>query len=148
MQNNNSEAYLSTIQQGKRKKRIMAVDDEEDVTFCLSTVLQETGLFEVDSFTDPEEALSNFKPNFYDLVILDIKMPNMDGFEIYEKIKTKDEKVSVCFLTAVTDFSNYKKIHPDIIDEIEKSDDSCIIDKPSDTEQFIKKINKIMRTRS
>ena len=37
-------------------------------------------------------------------------MPNMDGFEIYEKIKTKDEKVSVCFLTAVTDFSNYKKI--------------------------------------
>ena len=44
MQNNNSEAYLSTIQQGKRKKRIMAVDDEEDVTFCLGTVLQETGL--------------------------------------------------------------------------------------------------------
>lgn len=82
MQNNNSEAYFSTIQQGKRKKRIMAVDDEEDVTFCLSAVLQETGLIEVDSFTDPEEALTNFKPNFYDLVILDIKMPNMDGFEI------------------------------------------------------------------
>jgi PleD family two-component response regulator len=61
MQNNNSEAYLSTIQQGKRKKRIMAVDDEEDVTFCFCTVLQETGLFEVDAFIDPEEALSNFK---------------------------------------------------------------------------------------
>ena len=53
----------------------MAVDDEEDVTFCLSTVLRETGLFEVGAFTDPKEALFNFEPNLYDRVILDIKMP-------------------------------------------------------------------------
>ena len=71
----------------------------------------------------------------------------MDGFEGNEKIKTKDENISVCFLTAVTDFSNYKKIHLDIIDEKEKKDDSYIIDKPSDTEQLITKINKIMSTR-
>jgi CheY-like chemotaxis protein len=76
----------------------MAVNDVEDVTFCLRTVLQETGLFEVDSFTDPEEALSSFKPNFYYLVILDIKMPNMDGFEIYEKIKRKTKKSAYVFL--------------------------------------------------
>lgn len=54
----------------------------------------------------------NFKPALYDLVILDIKMQNMDGFVVYEKIKTTDEKVSVCFLTAVNDFRDYKKIHP------------------------------------
>jgi hypothetical protein len=56
--------------------------------------------------------------------------------------------VCILLITAVTDFSDYKKIHLDIIDEIEKSDDSCIIDKLSDTEQLIKKINKIKCTRN
>ena len=74
----------STEQQEERKKRIMAVDDEKDVVFCLSKVLQETGLFDVDGFTDSQYALSSFKQGKYDLVILDIRMPKMDGFELYE----------------------------------------------------------------
>ena len=86
----------------------MTVDDEEDVTFCLGVVLQETGLFEVDGFTDPQQALSSFKPGKYDLVILDIRMPKMDGFELYKKIKLIDKNVDVCFLTAVNDFNEYK----------------------------------------
>ena len=120
----------------------MTVDDEEDVTFCLGVVLQETGLFEVDGFTDPQQALSSFKPGKYDLVILDIRMPKMDGFELYKKIKLIDKNVDVCFLTAVNDFNEYKVVHRDITDEIEKNDDSCIIDKPADTQQLIEKINK------
>jgi DNA-binding response OmpR family regulator len=125
----------------------MTVDDEEDVTFCLSLVLQETGLFEVDGFTDPQQALSSFKPGTYDLVILDIRMPKMDGFELYKKIKLLDKNVDICFLTAVNDFNEYKVVHRDIADEIEKNDDSCIIDKPADTQQLIKKINKAIGTR-
>jgi DNA-binding NtrC family response regulator len=121
----------------------MTVDDE-DVTFCLSTVLQETGLFEVDGFTDPRHALSSFKPGKYDLVILDIRMPQMDGFELYKKIKLLDKNVDICFLTAVNDFNEYKVVHRDIANEIEKNDDSCIIDKP---QQLIKKINKAIGTR-
>ena len=78
----------------------MTVDDEEDVTFCLSTVLQETGLFEVDGFTDPQHALSSFKQGKYDLVLIDIMMPKMDGFELYERLKTVNPGVKVCFLTA------------------------------------------------
>ena len=120
----------------------MTVDDEEDVTFCLSLVLQETGLFEVDGFTDPQHALSSFKSGKYDLVILDIRMPKMDGFELYKKIKRLDKNVDICFLTAVNDFNEYKVVHRDISDEIAKNDDSCNIDKPADTQQLIKKINK------
>jgi DNA-binding response OmpR family regulator len=125
----------------------MAVDDEKDVVFCLSKVLQETGLFDVDGFTDSQYALSSFKQGKYDLVILDIRMPKMDGFELYEKLKNIDKNVDICFLTAVNDFNEYKIIHRDITDEIEKDKDSCIIDKPAGSEQLIKKINKVIGSR-
>jgi CheY-like chemotaxis protein len=141
-------AYLSsTEQQNERKKRIMTVDDEEDVVFCLSTVLQETGLFDVDGFTDSQHALSKFKPGKYDLVILDIRMPKMDGFKLYEKLKNIDKNIDICFLTAVNDFNEYRIIHRDITDEIEKDKDSCIIDKPANSEQLIKKINEVIGSR-
>ena len=125
----------------------MAIDDEKDVVFCLSKVLQETGLFDVDGFTDSQHALSSFKPGKYDLVILDIRMPKMDGFELYEKFKNMDKNIGICFLTAVNDFNEYRIIHREITDEIEKDKDSCIIDKPANTEQLIKKINKVIGSR-
>jgi PleD family two-component response regulator len=104
----------------KRKKRIMTVDDDEDVVFCLRAVLQETGLFDVDGYTDPQHALCSFKPGEYDLAILDIRMPKMNGFELYRKIKLIDKIVDICFLTAVYEFNEYRVVHPDITDEIEK----------------------------
>ena len=125
----------------------MTVDDEKDVVFCLSKVLQETGLFDVDGFTDSQYALSSFKQGKYDIVILDIRMPKMDGFELYEKLKNIDKNVDICFLTAVNDFNEYRIIHRDITDEIEKDKDSCIIDKPAGTEQLVKKINKVIGSR-
>ena len=125
----------------------MTVDDDEDVVFYLRAVLQETGLFDVDGFTDPQHALCSFKPGEYDLVILDIRMPGMDGFELYRKIKLIDKIVDICFLTGVHEFNEYQVVHPDITDEIEKNDDSCVIDKPADTEQLIKKINKVIVNR-
>ena len=66
----------------------------------LSTVLQETGQFEVDGFTDPQHALSSFEPGLYDLVLIDIIMPKMDGFVFYERLMTVEPGVKVCFLTA------------------------------------------------
>jgi DNA-binding response OmpR family regulator len=56
--------------------------------------------FDVDTFDDPLQALSNFRPNSYDLVVLDIALPNMNGFELYKKMKNIDSKVRVCFLSA------------------------------------------------
>jgi two-component system, OmpR family, response regulator ChvI len=66
------------------KKRIFLVDDEPDITMTISVVLESKG-FEVQSYNDPVSALSSFKPYHYDLIILDVKMPSMDGFELYNE---------------------------------------------------------------
>lgn len=71
------------------KGRILIVDDEPDITNSYSLCLEDTGLFEVEAYNDSVEALSNFKSNSYKLVILDIKMPMLNGFELYDKIKKK-----------------------------------------------------------
>jgi DNA-binding response OmpR family regulator len=71
-----------------------------DITITLKIGLVEDEVFDVDAFTDPELALSNYKSGLYDLVLIDIKMPKMDGFELYEQLKKVDPDVNVCFLTA------------------------------------------------
>jgi DNA-binding response OmpR family regulator len=81
-------------------KKILLIDDEGDIIFTIKKILEDNG-FEVDSFYDPILTLNNYKVNFYDLVILDIKMPKMDGFELYLKIREKDPNVKICFLTAI-----------------------------------------------
>ena len=83
----------------RKGKRIMVVDDESDLTLFYSMSLEYQG-FKVEAFNDPKKALLNFKPDYYDLVVLDIKMPDMDGFELYNEILKIDSKANVCFLTA------------------------------------------------
>lgn len=128
----------------KSKSKIMTVDDEPDVVSILKTVLQESGLFEVDAFTDPQQALSSFTHGKYDLVILDIRMPKMDGFDFYRKMRGVDKAISICFLTAVNDFREYRAIHPDIVHKIENDIDARVIDKPAGSKRLIEKINKIL----
>ena len=79
----------------------MLVDNEyeHDNNSIFTIGLQDVG-FEVDAYYDPQLALSAFKPDYYDLLILDIRMPKMDGYELYDKIRKIDDKVKVCFLTA------------------------------------------------
>lgn len=77
----------------------MAIDDEPDITLMLKLGLEDGG-FNVDAFSDPELALSSFRPGLYDLVLIDIMMPKMDGFALYEQLKKVDPGVKVCFLTA------------------------------------------------
>jgi DNA-binding response OmpR family regulator len=81
------------------KRRILAIDDEPDITLMLRLGLEDGG-FDVDAFSDPELALSSFRPGLYDLVLIDIMMPKMDGFALYEQLKKVDPGVKVCFLTA------------------------------------------------
>jgi DNA-binding response OmpR family regulator len=125
-------------QQGQ--KRILAVDDEPDLTMICSLALQYHG-FKVDTFNDAQEALSNFKPDYYDLVILDIKMPNMDGFELYDKIKKKDDKVKICFLTASElYYEEFRK------KEYSALDKNLFLKKPIDNDDLLKEVNKIMKS--
>src|SRR5687768_13286160 len=81
------------------KNRILVVDNERDITITLQAGLEDGG-FDVDTFTDPSLALKSFKPNFYDLVLIDIIMPDINGFELYERLKKIDPDVNACFLTA------------------------------------------------
>ena len=82
------------------KRRILVVDDEPDITLTLEAGLETVGLFDVDTFNDPESALKSFKPGFYALVLIDIMVPKMDGFQLYESLRKIDPDVKVCFLTA------------------------------------------------
>jgi DNA-binding response OmpR family regulator len=90
---------LKRRKSAKTKNRILIVDDEPDITESFGLALEDSG-FEVDKYNDPAVALASFKPNVYGLLILDIKMPKMDGFELYDKIKKIDDKVKVFFISA------------------------------------------------
>jgi CheY-like chemotaxis protein len=86
-------------QQEGKKKKILFVDDEPDMTIMLKIALERVG-FTIDIFNDPVLALKNFRPNLYDLIILDVMMPKMDGFELYDQLKKIDYGIKICFLTA------------------------------------------------
>jgi DNA-binding response OmpR family regulator len=120
-------------------KRVLIVDDEPDVILTLKIVLEENG-FKVDSFTDPLLALQNFKEQagMYVIIILDIKMPKMNGFELYRQIKKIDDKVKVCFLTAS---EMYYDAYEDIFNTL---DVKCFIQKPIENKELIDRLNKIM----
>jgi DNA-binding response OmpR family regulator len=123
-------------QQGQKK--ILAVDDEPDLTRLCSLALEYHG-FMVDTFNDPQEALSNYKPGFYDLIILDIKMPKMDGFQLYNEIKKKDHKAKVCFLTASElYYEEFRKKEYCALDR------NLFIRKPISNEELLREVSKIM----
>jgi len=121
------------------KSRILLVDDEPDL-IQVSTLALEYHGFKVDSFNDPQEALSKYKPGSYDLVILDIKMPKMDGFELYHKIKKKDNNANICFLTASElYYEEFRK------KEYSALDRNLFIRKPIDNEELVKEIKKMIK---
>ncbi|MFL6513308.1 MAG: response regulator [Nitrososphaera sp.] len=90
------------------RKKILIVDDEPDVTFTIKVILTSNG-YEVDAFEDTEEALANFRKEAYFLAFLDIKMPKMNGFDLYKKLLEIDKQLKVCFLTALGEFDDYYK---------------------------------------
>ena len=127
---------MSHPQQGQSK--ILVVDDEPDLTMLCRLALEYHG-FKVHSFNDPQEALSNYKPDYYDLIILDIKMPKMDGFELYDEIKKKDQKAKICFLTASElYYQEFRKREYDAIDK------NLFIRKPIENEELLKEVNRII----
>ena len=89
-----------------QKRRILVVDDDSDVGLSVKIILEAYG-FEVDLFTNPEVASGTFNSHYYDLVILDIRMSGMSGFELYKRLKSKDKTVKALFLTAVREFDEY-----------------------------------------
>ena len=123
-----------------KRKRILVVDDESDLTLFYRMSLEYHG-FEVETFNDSRKALSNFKTDYYNLIILDIKMPNMDGFELYTEIRKRDKKAKVCFLTASELY--YKEFR---MKEYSALDKSLFIRKPIGNEDMLKEIYRLIKT--
>ena len=120
-------------QQESTKKRILVVDDEPDITFTLKEGLEKSGLFDVETFTDPSSALSNFKSGYYDFLLIDIRMPKIDGYELYDKIRAIDAKVKACFISAYN--VNYKALR----EQFPTIKMECYA-KPLEIEELIRKI--------
>jgi CheY-like chemotaxis protein len=118
------------------RRRILIVDDEPDITSSFKEALRDNGFEQVDIANDPLLALKNFKASSYDLLIIDIVMPEMDGFSLYEEIRKIDNKVKICFITAFE--VNYQALR----DVFPASDNlGCFIRKPVDMDDLVKRIN-------
>ena len=129
MSHNNSATTTTT--------RLLLVDNEPDNTSVLSMGLEDEG-FNVDAFTDPILALSNFKPNYYSLVILDINMPKINGYDLYKEIRKLDNKVKICFLTASELYNeNLRSQTKEILNEVKR-----FISKPLTIEDLVVKVKK------
>ena len=100
----------------KSKAKILIIDDDKDITNLFSIFLEYNGYI-VNAYTNPVEAFNNFRKNSHDLIILDLKMPKMDGMTLYHKIKEIDNNVIICFTTA--DINYIEDLRKGIID-IEK----------------------------
>ena len=117
-----------------KKYRVMIVDDEQDITTIFKIGL-ENNQFIVTTFNDPLEALSRFEPGLYDLMILDIRMPGMNGFQLYNKIKGIDDNVKVCFLTAFEEARGEFKSSFPFLEEVK-----CYLKKPITVQDLIKRL--------
>jgi DNA-binding response OmpR family regulator len=116
--------------------RILIVDDEDDIATVMSMGLKSRG-FEVAAFVDPVKALIEYKPNLYDLAILDYKMPGLDGIALYRKIRRMDCKVKICFLSAAEEIRDLASEMPDA--------GACIMKKPLAIADLVHRINAVLR---
>lgn len=119
----------------ERKKYILIVDDEADITTVMKKGLEQRGGFEVDVFNDPEKALAQFKPDYYDLLAIDIRMPKMNGFELYRKLQKIDPEPRICFVTAFEMYyDEFRRVFPSM-------DVRCFIRKPVSISDLVRQLN-------
>jgi DNA-binding response OmpR family regulator len=123
-----------------RTSNIIMVDDEPDVNITIKTALEENGDFQVDTFNDAESSLFAFKPGHYDLAILDIKMPGMNGFQLCRKLREIDKKIKICFLTA-TELTYLQDIDSVVINDLRTD---CFVTKPVDIKDLINRLKVIL----
>ncbi len=107
--------------------KILLVDNEADVTITFKAILQDAG-FIIYTYEDPLIALSNFIPRFYDLVILDIEMPKMNGIELSRQLLELDSNVKICFITA-------GEANIEVLRDI-----GCFIKKPVTIDQLVRRV--------
>ncbi len=124
----------------KEHYRILLVDDESDILRVFKRGLEAKG-FRIDAYDSPQEAIDYFKPNVYDLAILDIRMPGLNGFALYRQMKKIDPSLTACFLSAFEIHTEeFKKVFPSMADSVK-----TIIKKPVINTNLIKEITPFLR---
>jgi CheY-like chemotaxis protein len=121
------------------KPKVLIVDDERDIVQVYQRFLEQHE-FDVEAFIDPQSALLNYKPNNYDLLLLDIRMPGITGFELYKALSEKEEKnkPKVCFVTAYSELAEeVKKYNPEF-------DGGNILKKPVTMDHLYERVNEIL----
>lgn len=117
---------------------VLIVDDEQDITDLMQNSLSRTGI-KVTTYNDPLKAIQNFRPRQYDLAIFDVRMPGMNGFDLFKSIKELDHNLKICFLTAFElqkdDFSR-NSIDPETV--------NCFIKKPIRISEFLKRVQCLL----
>ena len=124
--------------QTTRRKRILVVDDEPDICMVYQMVLEDAG-YECVSYTDSVKALKEFKPVYYDLILLDIKMPVLDGFELCKKIRQVDKTLHIIFITASEEY--YERFRTQHYPELGKIN---YIQKPIGNDELVQIVNTIV----
>jgi DNA-binding response OmpR family regulator len=123
-----------------RKIKILVVDDEPDVVAVIKMGLEKHG-FEVDAFTDPSAAKSQFKQGIYDLLLIDIRMPRISGFDLYRELVKIDDKAKICFITAFEIYyDEFRRVFPKL-----KVD--CFVKKPVSMEVLAELINRELKVK-
>ena len=115
------------------------VDDEPDILAVFKRSLEKEG-FEVQAYADPLQALKNFKPNYFDLLVFDFKMRDLNGFELFKRIKDVDMNAKVCFLSA--DEHHYREYQ----DSMPQLSAGHFLHKPIALQQFVNRIKNLLQT--
>ena len=124
---------VTSVEQKKLSKVILIIDDDPDMTSIFSLGLQDEG-FEVYTHNDPLEVLSQFRPNFYDLLLIDINMPKINGIDLSRQILKLDSNVKICFITAgEANIEVLRELYP-------TRDIGCFIKKPVTIDQLVRRV--------
>jgi DNA-binding response OmpR family regulator len=124
---------MTTIEEKRLSKVVLIVDDDPDMTSIFSLGLQDEG-FEVYTYNDPLEVLSQFRPNVYDLLLVDISMPIMNGIDLSRQLLELDPNVKICFITAgEANIEVLRELYP-------TRDIGCFIRKPVTIDQLVRRV--------
>jgi DNA-binding response OmpR family regulator len=124
---------ITTVEEKRLSKVVLVVDDDPDMTSIFSLGLQDEG-FEAYTFNDPLVALSQFRPNFYDLLLVDINMPKMNGIDLSRRLLELDSNVKICFITAgESNIEVLRDLYP-------TRDIGCFIKKPVTIDELVRRV--------
>jgi CheY-like chemotaxis protein len=143
IQRKQREKIQDNLHDQKGSKRILLVDDEHDSCLVYQIVLQDAG-FECIPYTDSVKALQEFRPSYYDLILPDIKMPMLNGFELCKKIREVDKTVQVIFITASEGY--YEQLRHQSYPELSKDSSINYVQKPIGNQELIRLVNMLIAT--